>query len=102
MRGTTGDVAAICGLIDTEVQRGHNSSVRSRECGILMAFRAAGRKPPTIVNSSVARTREYLTGPEIETLMAAAGSSPLKRLRPAGWAAQTCLFVFSMADKGLG
>src|SRR5262249_14742449 len=75
MRGTTGDVAAICGLIDTEVQRGHNSSVRSRECGILMAFRAAGRKPPTIVNSSVARTREYLTGPEIETLMAAARKS---------------------------
>jgi integrase len=40
-----------------------------------MAFRAAGRKPPTIVNSSVARPREYLTGPEIETLMAAARKS---------------------------
>jgi integrase len=40
-----------------------------------MAFRAAGRKPPTIVNSSVPRPREYLTGPEIETLMAAARKS---------------------------
>jgi site-specific recombinase XerD len=40
-----------------------------------MAFRAAGRKPPTIVNSSVARTREYLTGREIETLMAVARKS---------------------------
>src|SRR5258708_38875103 len=42
---------------------------------ILMAFRAAGRNPPTIVNSSVARAREYLTGAEIETLMAAARKS---------------------------
>jgi len=37
-----------------------------------MASRAANGRAPNIVNSSVARTREYLTGPEIEKLMTAA------------------------------
>ena len=37
-----------------------------------MASRTSHAKTPTIVNSSVGRTREYLTGPEIEKLMAAA------------------------------
>jgi integrase len=37
-----------------------------------MASKAVGDTTPTIVNSSVARTREYLTNAEIETLMAAA------------------------------
>jgi integrase len=40
-----------------------------------MASRAVGRTAPNIVNSSVARTREYLTGREIERLMAAARKS---------------------------
>jgi type 1 fimbriae regulatory protein FimB/type 1 fimbriae regulatory protein FimE len=40
-----------------------------------MPSRAVGGEPPTTVNSSVARTREYLTGAEIETLMAAARKS---------------------------
>jgi integrase len=37
-----------------------------------MASKAVGDTTPTIVNSTVARTREYLTSAEIETLMAAA------------------------------
>src|SRR5262245_561053 len=37
-----------------------------------MAFRASKSRVPTTVNSSVGRTREYLTGREIERLMAAA------------------------------
>jgi integrase len=37
-----------------------------------MGSRAVGRTAPAIVNSSVARTREYLTGREIERLMATA------------------------------
>src|SRR5499427_1049651 len=37
-----------------------------------MASRASQGKMPTTVNSSVGRTRKYLTGPEIEKLMAAA------------------------------
>ena len=37
-----------------------------------MASRASRGKVPTTVNSSVGRAREYLTGPEIEKLMAAA------------------------------
>jgi integrase len=40
-----------------------------------MAFQGADDASPTIVNSSVARTREYLTAAEIETLMAAARKS---------------------------
>src|ERR1700726_4078745 len=40
-----------------------------------MAFLTAGGTAPTIVNSPVARTREYLTGAEIEKLMAAARKS---------------------------
>jgi type 1 fimbriae regulatory protein FimB/type 1 fimbriae regulatory protein FimE len=40
-----------------------------------MASQAVGDTAPSIVNSSVARTREYLTGAEIETLMAAARKS---------------------------
>ena len=40
-----------------------------------MAFAVDGASAPTIVNSSVARTREYLTGPEVEKLMEAAPAS---------------------------
>ena len=40
-----------------------------------MGFKVAESAPPTIVNSPVARTREYLTAAEIETLMAAARKS---------------------------
>jgi integrase len=40
-----------------------------------MAFQVADDASPTIVNSSVARTREYLTAAEMETLMAAARKS---------------------------
>ena len=40
-----------------------------------MAFEADSTTPPTIVNSSVGRTREYLTGAEAEGLMAAARKS---------------------------
>src|SRR5262245_55445940 len=40
-----------------------------------MAFRAVSSALPTIVNSSVARTREYFTPAEIERLMATARKS---------------------------
>ena len=40
-----------------------------------MAFEADSTTPPTIVNSSVGRTREYLTGADVEKLMAAARKS---------------------------
>ncbi len=40
-----------------------------------MVFKADSTTPPTLVNSSVGRTREYLTGAEVETLMAAARKS---------------------------
>ena len=40
-----------------------------------MRLQAEPGTPPTIVNSSVARTREYLTGAEVERLMAAARKS---------------------------
>jgi integrase len=40
-----------------------------------MAFLVDGAATPTIVNSSVERTREYLTGPEVEKLMEAARKS---------------------------
>ena len=40
-----------------------------------MAFRVASASAPNIVNSSVARTREYLTAPEIEKLMSEARKS---------------------------
>ncbi len=43
--------------------------------GVFMAFETDGTTPPTIVNSSVGRTREYLTGAEVEKLMAAARKS---------------------------
>jgi integrase len=52
-----------------------NSTVSLAEWGIIMASRRLSGGGPTIVNSSVARTREYLTGKEIETLMAAAHKS---------------------------
>jgi hypothetical protein len=48
-----------------------------------MAFGADGTTAPTIVNSSVARTREYLTGAEVEELMAAARKSSRYRHRDA-------------------
>ena len=40
-----------------------------------MAFSLDGAPAPTIVNSSVERTREYLTGAEVEKLMEAARKS---------------------------
>ena len=40
-----------------------------------MASKAIGAAAPTIVNSTVARTREYLTSSEVEILMAAARKS---------------------------
>ena len=40
-----------------------------------MAFEADSTTPPIIVNSSVGRTWEYLTGAEVEKLMAAARKS---------------------------
>jgi Phage integrase family len=40
-----------------------------------MAFEADSTAPPTIINSSVGRTRDYLTGAEVEKLMAAARKS---------------------------
>jgi integrase len=40
-----------------------------------MAFKADSTTTPTIVNSSVGRTREYLTGAEVEGLMATARKS---------------------------
>ena len=40
-----------------------------------MAFEADGTAPPTIVNSSVGRTREYLTAVEVEKLMEVARKS---------------------------
>jgi hypothetical protein len=43
--------------------------------GIFIAFEVGGTTSPTIVNSSVARTRAYLTGAEVEGLMAAARKS---------------------------
>jgi integrase len=49
-----------------------------------MRLQAPAEIPPTIVNSSVARTREYLTGAEIERLMAAARKSSRYGHRDAG------------------
>ena len=43
-----------------------DSSVSNRGMGIFMAFEADSTTPPIIVNSSVGRTREYLTGTEVE------------------------------------
>jgi len=40
-----------------------------------MGFHVAEGDAPTIVNSSVGRAREYLTGAEVEKLMAAARKS---------------------------
>ena len=40
-----------------------------------MAFQVANASTPTIVNSSVSRTREYLTAVEVEKLMAVAHKS---------------------------
>jgi hypothetical protein len=44
---------------------------RADYSGLMLAARTHAKTPIT-VNSSVGRTREYLTGPEIEKLMAAA------------------------------
>jgi type 1 fimbriae regulatory protein FimB/type 1 fimbriae regulatory protein FimE len=43
--------------------------------GIFMAFKAESTTTPTIVNSSVGRTREYLTANEVEKLMEVARKS---------------------------
>src|SRR5215510_3026741 len=50
--------------LDTEEKIGDNSPVRYRRERILI--RASKGRAPTTVNSSVGRTREYLTGREIE------------------------------------
>src|SRR6516165_4242640 len=60
---------------DTEEKITHNSSVSDVGRGIFMASKAIGAAAPTIVNSTVARTREYLTNSEVETLMAVARKS---------------------------
>ena len=55
-----------------------------------MAFEADGTTPPTIVNSSVGRTREYLTANEVEELMeVSAEVDPLR-----AWAATMILIAF--------
>jgi hypothetical protein len=46
-----------------------------------MRLQAPAEIPPTIVDSSVARTREYFTGAEVERLMAAARKSSRYGLR---------------------
>ncbi len=60
---------------DTEEERIINSSAFNQGMGIFMAFEADSTTPPTIVDSSVGRTREHLTGAEVEKLMAAARKS---------------------------
>jgi integrase len=47
-----------------------------------MGLQAETEKPPTIVNSSVGRTREYLTAVEVERLMATARK--IEPIRPSG------------------
>jgi integrase len=49
-----------------------------------MRLQAPAETPPTIVNSSVVRTREYLTGAEVERLIAAARKSSRYGHRNAG------------------
>src|SRR5258708_38100729 len=48
------------------------STVRYFGGAFFMDSQVGGEAAPTIVNSTVARTREYLTGSEVEALMAAA------------------------------
>ena len=56
---------------DTEEQRTDSSLVVLRRRGNIVEKRTAGRPAPNTV-SSLVRTREYLTGREIERLMGAA------------------------------
>jgi integrase len=49
-----------------------------------MRLQAPAETSPSIVDSSVARTREYLTGAEVERLMAAARKSSRYGHRDAG------------------
>ena len=51
------------------------SSVVESGWGNFMAFAVASASAPNTVNSSVGRTRDYLTAKEIEDLMAAARKS---------------------------
>jgi hypothetical protein len=51
------------------------STVRYLGGAFFMDSQAGGEVAPTIVNSTVVRTREYLTGSEVEALMAAARKS---------------------------
>jgi hypothetical protein len=51
------------------------SSVSNQGWGISMAFAADSALAPSIVNSSVERTREYLTANEVEKLMVTARKS---------------------------
>ena len=60
---------------DTEGKMAYSCTVSNAWMGISMAFLVDGASTPTIVNSSVARTREYLTGNEIEKLMEVARKS---------------------------
>jgi hypothetical protein len=60
---------------DTEEKKGYSSPVSNPGCGKFMAYLIDGASTPNTVNSSVARTREYLTGKEVEKLMEAARKS---------------------------
>jgi hypothetical protein len=48
---------------------GRSRAVFVRSLQILMRLQAEAGAPPTIVNSSVGRTQEYLTGAEVERLI---------------------------------
>ena len=61
---------------DTEGKRGYYSAVLSQGRGFFfMAFAVDNASAPNIINSSVERTREYLTGPDVEKLIEAARKS---------------------------
>jgi hypothetical protein len=62
-------------LLATVEKIADSSKVSLNRWVFLMDSRAGGDMAPTIVNSTVARTREYLTGAEVEALMAAARKS---------------------------
>ena len=84
--------------LGTEGERIINSSVSTRGMAIFMAFEADSTTPPTIVKSSVGRAREYLTGAEVEMLMAAARKSSRYGHRDA----TMILIVYRHGSSGLG
>jgi len=59
-------------VVDTKGKKGHYSSVGLLQGRYFMHIRAVEGKTPSTVNTSVARTRRYLTGREVEKLMEAA------------------------------